>query len=394
MLRVNLAIALTLGWLAQGHAFDFDISGSLAWETRWFVDTPAYPDQFSGAQNSVILDPELRISLPGGQFSLTPYFRYDGRDDERRHADIREAYWRHLSEDWEFVVGVNRVFWGVAESRHLVDVINQSDAVEDIDEEDKLGQTLLSAATQRDWGELSLYLLPGFRERSFAGRNGRLRTPLPIDTGNPVYESGAADKHVDFAVRYSHFIGDWDIGAHLFTGTGREPRLLPNAAGTTLLPHYDQITQFGTDVQYTREAWLWKLEALVREGQGKTFAAAVAGVEYTLYQLRDSAADLGLLAEYLYDGRDATAPPTAFDNDLFLGLRLALNDTQDTSMLAGVIVDLEDQSTLLSIEAERRLGEFWKLEMESRWFINVDRHNVLDTFAADSHITLRLSRHF
>ena len=33
---------------------------------------------------------------------------------------------------------------------------------------------------------------------------------------------------MDFALRYSHYIGDWDIGAHWFHGTGREPnRTLP-----------------------------------------------------------------------------------------------------------------------------------------------------------------------
>ena len=41
------------------------------------------------------------------------------------------------------LVGAAKVFWGTAESRHLVDIINQTDAVEDIDEEDKLGQPMV-----------------------------------------------------------------------------------------------------------------------------------------------------------------------------------------------------------------------------------------------------------
>ena len=57
------------------------------------------------------------------------------------------------------------------------------------------------------------------------------------------------------------------------------------------------IHQLGADVQYTREAWLWKLEAIGREGQGDTFAALVGGLEYTFYQVGKSAADVGLLAE-------------------------------------------------------------------------------------------------
>ena len=70
----------------------------------------------------------------------------------------------------------------------------------------------------------------------------------------------------------------------------------------------------------------------MRDGQGDLFAATVAGFEYTFYQIMESNADLGLLAEIHYDGRDEVgAPATAFDNDFFLGARLALNDTQDTS---------------------------------------------------------------
>jgi hypothetical protein len=60
------------------------------------------------------------------------------------------------------------------------------------------------------------------------------------------------------------------------------------------------------------------------------------------------------------DSSTAT-PPTLYANDVFAGARIALNGIQDTSLHAGVIVDIEDQSTVLAIEAERRLDEHWKL---------------------------------
>jgi hypothetical protein len=72
-----------------------------------------------------------------------------------------------------------------------------------------------------------------------------------------------------------------------------------------------------------------------------------------------------------FDSSTAT-PPTLYANDVFAGARIALNNIQDTSLLAGVIVDIEDQSTVLSIEAERQLGEHRKLEAEIRWFIDIN----------------------
>ena len=378
-------------------AGEFDPSGSLSLELRGFPQSAQFPDQMEGLQSSLVLQPELLYDSDDGkhQFSFKPFLRLDARDDERSHFDVREVYWRYVADDWEFLAGVNQVFWGVTESRHLVNIINQVDFVEDIDEEDFLGQPMLNFATQRDWGEVSIFLLPHFRERTAAGRDGRLRAPLPVDVDDADYESGAEEWHPDIALRYSHYVGDWDIGASYFYGTSREPRLTPNPTATRLIPRYDLINQLGVDLQYTKNAWLWKFEGIAREGQGDTFGAMVGGFEYTFYQVGESAADVGVLAELQFDDRDEDeAPATAADHDLFLGARLALNDTQDTSLLAGTIIDLEDASTGLFVEAERRLGESWKIELESRWFINVDDENEAVIFERDSFVNLRLSWFF
>ena len=217
------------------------------------------------------------------------------------------------------LVGSNTVFWGVTESVHLVDIINQTDFAGDIDGEDKLGQPMISLALQRDWGEISAFVMPYFRERTFAGVDGRFRPPLPVDTDNPLYESSSEENHVDLALRYSHYIGDVDIGLHAFSGTSREPRFVPAADGQSLLPVYDQIDQVGLDLQYTKDAWLWKLEAIARDGLSHSFAAAVGGFEYTLYQVSETSADVGLLLEYQYDGRNEFEPVSIADNDVFVG---------------------------------------------------------------------------
>ena len=66
----------------------------------------------------------------------------------------------------------------------------------------------------------------------------------------------------------------------------------------------------------------------------------------------------------------------------------------EQSVLVGAVVDAEDQSTVFSIEAERRLGERWKIEVESRWFINVGRGNLLESVQDDDYLTLRVRRYF
>lgn len=376
-----------------------DWSGYVSLEPRVFVDEPLFPEQpGAGISPSVVIAPEVRFEWHDGDDRITvaPYFRWDADDDERTHADVREALWLGIRGPWTWRVGVGRVFWGVTESRHLVDIVNQTDLVEDIDEEDKLGQPMIALERwTRNAGSFGVFVLPGFRDRPFPARDARLRGALPIDTGRAEFESGAGDRRVDWALRWSHAIGSWDVGVSAFDGTSREPRLLPalsDGGEPVLIPRYDIIRQVGVDVQYTREAWLWKLEAINRQGHGKRFNAMVAGIEYTVFGVRDSGADLGLLVEYLYDDRDPTAPPTIYDDDWFAGFRLALNDANDTSVLGGAIVD--DNGTIAILEAERRLGDRWKLELEARWFFDIDPADpVLGGFRNDSFFTLRLARY-
>ena len=381
-------------------AGEFDVGASVGAELRTFFEDGALPRQFDTFQPSLQLEGDIRWQSDSRAFDLVlvPYARIDGQDDRRSHFDMREAYIRWNGDEWTVRAGLAKVFWGVAESRHLVDIINQYDTVEDIDEEDKLGQPMLEVSTIRDWGQITGYVMPVFRKRTFPGFDGRLRFPGTVD--NDIARFGEGDERsqdVDFALRYSHYIGDWDIGLSFFHGASREARLLPSNPEGVFQPFYDDITQVGVDLQYTKDAWLWKFEGIIRETPFETFAAAVGGFEYTFYGVTDGGADLGVLMEYQYDGRSQNffeAVPTIADNDLFVGARLAMNDSQDTSVLGGAVVDTSDGSMSGLVEASRRIGDYWIVEAEGRFFVNADAGNLLSLFEQDSHFTLRLTRYF
>ena len=267
--------------------------------------------------------------------------------------------------------------------------------MENLDGEDKLGQPMLKLSLEQDWGFLDLFVLPGFRERTYPGEDGRLRTHPRVDTSRAEYESGTEDKHVDFALRWSRSLGDWDLGLAHFHGTSRDPRLLPALieGEPRLIPFYDIIDQTSLDVQFTRGDWLWKLEALTRGGQEERYAAATGGFEYTRVGIVQSDADLGLLAEGMWDSRGSDAP-TAFQKDLFVGLRLTLNDVQSTELLGGVIQDLGSQARFLNLEASRRLGNAWKLSLEGRFFSNIPDNDPFTGIRRDGYLQIELARYF
>ncbi|MDH3864693.1 MAG: hypothetical protein OEV10_12070 [Gammaproteobacteria bacterium] len=392
------ALALLLAaTAAMADGASWDRAGNVELQSRLFARDALWPGQGSqAAQLSLAATAELRWRNAEGdqRASIIPFLRRDSVDEERNLVDLQEAYWAWESDSIELLAGVNTVFWGVTESAHLVDIVNQTDAAGDIDGEDKLGQPMVNLTWQQDWGLLSAYVMPYFRERNYPGVDGRLRTPLPVDSDRAVYESSRDENHVDVALRYSHYIGDIDVGLSVFSGTSREPRLIPADDAPVLLPHYDQIDQFGVDLQYTRDAWLWKLEAIARNGYSETFAAAVGGFEYTFYQVAQSGADIGVLLEYQYDGRNELEPFTTADNDVFAGLRLALNDTQDTSLLAGIAYDTVTGETFFNVEAERRIGNSISLEVRMRAFSGAGPQDMTYAVVRDDYVQIRLAKYF
>ena len=117
------------------------------------------------------------------------------------------------------------------EATHLVDIINQTDHVVNLDVEDKLGQPMLNLSLIRDGGVVDLLVLPGFRERTFPTMASRPRFAIPVDN-DVVYESGAGDLHTDLATRWSHSIGTFDIGlAHYRPAFRMTPGCAPNWRG-------------------------------------------------------------------------------------------------------------------------------------------------------------------
>ncbi len=125
-------------------------------------------------------------------------------------------------------------------------------------------------------GIVDLYLLPGFRERTFVGQENRLRGSVLVDNDNVSYQSSAEDKHLDVALRWSQTIGYFDIGSYWFHGTNREPILILVTEGneTVLRQYYNQMDQLGVDVQATIDDWLWKFETIYRNTDDGNFWAA------------------------------------------------------------------------------------------------------------------------
>lgn len=330
--------------------------------------------------------------------------RADEHDDERTGGDIQDLAWIHLSGDWEWRSGVRKVFWGVTESRHLVDIINQTDLAESFDGEDKLGQPMVNASWVQPWGFVDFFLLPGFRERRFPGLDGRPGPIVTLDTNSERYESSQEHRRIDAAIRAKISIEAWEIALSHFSGTSREPELLPMAGGAIFEPYYPVIDQTGMELQYNIDAWLLKAEVISRSGMhGGRYAASVTGFEFTRSGILGSAYDLGWILEYNFDDRGVRGPE-AYERDWLLAWRLSFNDAADSSLLAGVLFDPVSGEGLLSVEGRTRLTDDWGLAVEGAFLKGEDpapgeywtygAENKLWPFYRDDFLQLELIRYF
>jgi hypothetical protein len=425
---------------AQAHAIDF--KATLEAQGRFFYEAPGTPMPAAAAATLEFFQgwDADKQRIVGELFG-----RYDDGDDARTHDDVRELYYQVIGDDFEFRLGARRVYWGVTESRHLVDIVNQSDLVEDIDLKAKLGQPMMNLALIRGFGTVDVYLLPYARARTFPGPEGWPRLPFPVNANEAMYESPQAQRHLDLAARWAGSAGPLDFGLSWFDGTAREPRLLgclrrgssymgtqfaPNGPNCdpasafsgadappeqlvpilqalglapsdeeaaqavrdaiVLVPFYDRLQQASLDGQYVTGSLALKIEALHRQQRGAGTWAGVTGFEYTFGDVWGSGVDVGALGEYLYDERDDFLN-VLFDDEVFVGTRVALNDVAGTSVLAGVIGSRENfRNRLASVEASRRLADDWRVSLKARLFAELPDDSIASFLEKQDFATLSL----
>ena len=426
---------------------EVDFSGYIEAEARIYPDEGLLAEQ-RRAIASFAVQPELswKSDSEDHNFRFKGFARYSDKDGHRDHADIRELYYSYANSGWQVEAGINKVYWGVVESLHLVDIINQTDYVESVSGDDKLGQPMISLGIEKEWGNLDIYLLPYFRERVYSTGPERFRPTMTLgglsvdlNDHDTFYESGAERKHIDYAARWAASYDAMDISISYFSGTNRDPipvvldamppSFMPNRMGV----YYEQLHQLGIAMQYLYEDWAFKFEGTAKHLNTGNYNSMVTGFEYTLSDLDPWGADLGLLMEYLWNDRRsmnisplldifmkentlgapyntpagvASLPQLSlmgdlmpnylspFENDLFFATRFSLNDVGSTQFLAGIIVDADNQTTTGSFEGSTRIGDDIRVTLNIYFFSNVDKQSAFYAVRKDSQIETRIDLYF
>ncbi|OUU76047.1 MAG: hypothetical protein CBC29_01735 [Methylococcaceae bacterium TMED69] len=373
---------------------DYDLKGYFEFEYRYFPkkDRKRIASQ-TNQSVAMSFDLFLDFKKPDLSLLIAPFARIDQRDVSRNILDLSEFYLSFTKPKWELKIGSKKLFWGVLESNHLVDIVNQTNNAESFDLEEKLGQPMVNLTFINEWGSIDLFLLTLNRKRRFVSQEGRPNTGFENILQNGTFEAKSGD--FDYIVRYENSGDMFDIGAYYFDGLARSPEVMTEFISQTpsLTTLYPIVKQLAIDLQITKSSTLLKLESLYRESQREDYSAIGLGFEHTLYGVIDSKIDLGLLFEYHWNNREENLS-SQFSNDLFFGLRVLTNEISDGQLLFGILNNLNDGGVVPFLEGSIRLPKNWRLYLEGRLFSHIDSENPLSDLTDDSYLQLALTKYF
>ncbi len=324
-----------------------------------FISTEYYVDWNDGA-DSFIFSPRLRL---------------DQNDSERNTFDITELAWVHVEDTWEMRTGIREVGWGVSLMGGVVDVINQTNIVEDFFGS-KLGQPMINLSLVQDWGILDLFVLTGFRRAAFPGPDSRPGLPFEMSTNES--DVPLQDREIiglDYAARWQHSWESFEWALSYFYGTSREADVDFNysVAEPGIISTYNNINQLGAELLYIWNGYSFKYESKTvvgaknRDAGLGTYTAGLIGFEYTWGSALGSDFDVMWDISYMHDDRKSSFT-AIMEKDVFALGVLNFNDEFDTRIALGSIWDVEDDEGIFLINAERRIAETWKVTMLAVYF--------------------------
>ena len=145
--------------------------------------------------------------------------------------------------------------------------------------------------------------------------------------------------------------------------------------------------------------FIYKFEGIKRNGQKNSlykrqnYYSYITGLEYIKTRLFQKMWDLNLFLEYSNDDRGSSSTDI-FQNDLFLGSRISLNDVDGTEITQTLSLDMDGNGNIGSIEISSRLRETLRITADYRFYWSLKKADTLYSFRKDNYIGIRLTNYF
>jgi len=376
-MRYLLLLSLTLSYVLA----DLELSGHLDVEAQAYLIAP---DEKHASNLTLKQTLELRY----GEGDLSGYAKLYAQEDssdflketkknERTFFRVDELYARYDLEDDALQMGKSIKYWGALELVNIVDVFNPRDLRTDIFNSQKLGVWNISYSHFSEDGELSLVVKLNEADQKMAA-DSYVYYFLPqflhydehLQTSNgrnypSTYLSYSSSVESEYAFDYALILEHGYDSQRYFSRSVLNPLLLHQNSYLV-----NKVMAYSTLVVDTT---LLKLELLyadvIEDKSVGDYSHIAFGFEYTIENIYDKAG-LGIIAEYYrYDSYesdkyDDIALYETMQNDIFIGARYSFNNSDDTSVVGGIVHDVEYDEQVYYMEYESRMNEDIKIALD------------------------------
>ena len=396
---------------------EFEVTGSVGLDSQVYLTAPEdkHKSNFLAFQELEFKYEEDALSVLVKLYAQEDSYDLSSKEEdinERTFVRLDEFYLNYDFENDSIQAGKSIKMWGALEVRNIVDVFNPIDFRTDMFEPQKLGVYNASYSHFTESGEISVILKLDEQDQEmsaypyvyyFLPKFVNYNCELNEETDNyrpSIYltYSGSTDTEyaLDFAFIYEN-------------GYDSQRYFLPDSKLDGSPVNFNQysytVNKFMTYNTLVVDTTLLKLEALYAKVDDNKYIGDYShialGFEHTLENFLDTSSALGLIGEYYkyttYDD-DKYGDLKLFEtmqNDVFLGLRYSFNNPNDTSILGGVIADMEYDEETYYVQFDSRFYDSFRL-IGDYHYVNPSK-NINTAYALlgkHQRIGLNLAWHF
>ena len=357
---------------------------------------------YSSHNNDVVAEGSSEITLDNTYFQTDANveFLYSHEYKERRYLLLNELYISKEFDAYSVSLGKRVKYWGELEGFNIADIYNQKNYLKDpFDKSAKYGA--FGADISRYFDENSLEVGAKFYEEDITlPTNNTPYAPLPMKYDKKLRLS---DKRYTPTLYFkTNLVTDTLIDSEtsliLLHGYDTKRSYIPIST-TTLAQYAYRInkalllshiiyndTIFKTELSYTD---------VLDDTQMSNYTQLSVGVEQSFYEVVGTS-DITFFGEYysyFYSNNEKLKNvdiSEIYDNDVFIALRMSLNDVRSSELKVGILQDMIKDEQVIKATLKTRLYESFVLNGEYLQ-INSSTHNtLLSRFGNASRFTLSL----
>ena len=381
MIHKKTALFLLVSTLALA---DVEVGGHLDLDSQAYLTSPEskHKNSLTAKQTLELKYEKNTLSTFAKLYAQEDYYDTKGSSEHNKRTFVRvdELYLKYEFDNDAILAGKSIKYWGALELRNIVDGFNPNDFRGDMFKTEKLGAYNVSYSHYTENGELSLTLklyeqnqkMPGFPYVYYFLPTGiayddNLQTSTSAYRPS-LYLSYTGSTDTEYALDYAFIYENGYDSQRYFTSNATS-----FSPPSQFNEHAYLVNKFMTYDTLVIDATLIKLEALYADVEENTFVGDYShlalGVEHTLDNFENGAA-LGLIAEYYNyttyedDKYNDLKLFETMQNDLFIGIRYTFNNADDSSIVGGIVTDLEYDEQMYYFEYESRILDDFKVALD------------------------------